>query len=253
MGLKLLPLILLLSCGQPEYSPWQSNPEDTSLTKKNLNRLGDGGSFTPFSVAITGDPQVAPGALDDVRKAVNTSDVAFTVILGDITDRGLLREWRWVGEVIDRFNEPVLTVVGNHDGLNNGDKIYKEMFGPLNYSFIYKDIKFVMWNNNAYEWKVDIDWLEGEVLSHDKVVVLSHQPPWSGTLSDSVESRWKKIREYDGYIASLHGHVHRYSYQPGQPPVYTVDRVTGTHFGRITFTNYSILLENCKPFCRRVE
>ncbi len=254
--IRMLPLLLLLGgCGQPEYSPWQSNPPETDLTAKHLGWLDStNGEFKPFKVALVGDPQAVIGDLHNVGEVINArSDIDFTLVAGDITDRGLRTEFVWVTNVIKEFDRPVLTVVGNHDGLANGPKLYSEVFGPLNYSFIYKDIKFIMWNNNAYEWNVDMDWLESEVNSFDKVVVVSHQPPGE-TAYKFDEERWAKIRESPNMIASLHGHVHHYAFKrEGDLPIYTVDRVMNSHYGTITFDYDGIKFENCDSTCREVK
>lgn len=258
--MKWLALGLILSisgCGGPmQYSPWQSNPPNNDLTAKHLNELSkaDTGVYEEFKIAILGDPQAVIGHLDRAASVINSrGDIDFTVIVGDITDRGMQQEFIWINDVLSKFNKPILTVVGNHDGLNNGKKLYAEMFGPFNYSFIYKDVKFVMWNNNAYEWSVDVEWLAREVESHHRVVVLSHQPPGDGALSSAQEQRWKEIRQHPNLIASIHGHVHHYNFrQEDALPIYTVDRVTGSHYGTVTFGE-ELRFHNCAPVCEEVK
>jgi len=149
--------------------------------------------------------------------------------MNQITDRGLSQEWIWLSEIIARTNKPVLTVVGNHDGLTKGKKIYPRMFGEYNYSFIFNRIKFIMWNNNKYEWgSPDFKWLRSELEADVKSVVVSHQPPYSGTLNSEEEALWLELRGASNYVLSLHGHVHNYKYrfeQSTQTGIYTVDRV----------------------------
>jgi 3',5'-cyclic AMP phosphodiesterase CpdA len=256
---SLIFLIFLACCGQPEYSPWQSNIEYKGLTNKHLAWLSslNKDDNHPLSIILAGDPQAVVGHLRSVIEKSNQIDSDFVVILGDNTDLGLRREWIWIGDTIEKSNKPVLTVVGNHDGLTKGKQIYQKMFGPLNYSFVYRDIKFVMWNNNYYEWGTpDFDWLENEVLSYPKVVVMSHQPPYALTLLPSHEERWKRIRAHPNYIASLHGHQHSYAYsyeKDTDTQIYTVDRVSGTHYGIMTFNEDGISFQNCTPTCYKIE
>jgi predicted phosphodiesterase len=253
----LLILLLISACGMPEFSPWQADVEHHDLTAKHLAWLDHtDGEFEPFTVAISGDPQAVVGHFRRVIDIVNRrSDVEFLTVLGDITDHGLKSEWVWIGDSIEKSNKPVLTVVGNHDGLNNGQDIYNRMFGPFNYSFIYKNVKFVMWNNNAYEWgSPDFRWLRQEVDSHQRVVVMSHQPPYSGTLTISDEIVWEDIRTNPNIIASLHGHVHNFNFKyEGELPIYTVDRVTDSHYGTVTIYEDSVVMENCSPVCEVVR
>lgn len=238
-----------------EYSPWISTPPDTDLTAKNLAKLQSRVDQNPLKVAVVGDPQVAIEHLDNLGEIFNQrSDIDFVLIAGDLTDRGLQREFQWLVDVLKKYNKPVLTVVGNHDLLSNGRRLYKQTFGPLNYSFIYKDVKFIMWDNNPYESNVDFDWLEQQANQHTSTVVVSHQPPFSGSLSASQEARWKKIRENTSVIASLHGHVHKHSFtMEDNLPIYVVDRVIGGNYGVITFQQNLIEFENCSPICRRIK
>jgi Icc-related predicted phosphoesterase len=255
--MRYLLILLLTACGAPEFSPWQTNTEYNDLTAKHLAWLDSiDGEFEPFTVGISGDPQAVVGHLRRVIDITNIrSDIKFLTILGDITDLGLRREWIWVGDSIEQSNKPVLTVVGNHDGLSNGHEIYKKMFGAFNYSFTHKDVKFVMWNNNLYEWgQPDFEWLQHEVESHHRVVVMSHQPPYSGTLTDEHEDRWLEIRRNTNMIASLHGHVHHGSltYEDNLP-IYTVDRVTGSHYGTMTIHEDHVTFEDCVSICGVVK
>lgn len=246
---------LLCGCGAPQYSPWQSNPPSYDLTAKHLGWLAtqDAGQEV-FTLAVIGDPQAVVGSLDRAIEIINyRSDVDFTVIVGDLTDRGLLQEFIWVDRTIAKSQKPVLTIVGNHDGLSNGKKLYQQMFGPVNYTFFYKDVKFVMWNNNGYEWQVDVDWLDNEVRSYHRVIVIAHQPPRDGALSEDQERQWERIRQYPNLIASIHGHVHRFDFKKeGSLPIYTVDRVTNAHYGTVSVSKDQVVFENCFPVCSLV-
>jgi Icc-related predicted phosphoesterase len=251
-------MIALSGCGRPEFSPWESDVPSKQLTHYHLDWLAQSNTtFKPFKFAIAGDPQAVQGHFRNVIDSINDTPVDFLAVLGDITDLGLKTEWKWIDRSISKSRKPLLTVVGNHDGLSKGDRIYKKLFGTLNYSFIYKDIKFIMWNNNFLEWgEPDFDWLEYEVLSHPRVIVMSHQPPYSDTFKSYHDERWKSIRSYPNYIASLHGHVHHYSYKyesDTQTHISTVDRVTGTRYTIVTVNKDDISLQNCTSQCQGVK
>lgn len=245
----------MIGCGPMEYSPWTSSPPETDLTAKNLAKLLSNDNNDPLKVALIGDPQVAIEHLNNLGEIFNLrSDLDFILVAGDLTDRGLEKEFKWLVNIFEQYNKPVLTVVGNHDLLSNGKKLYKQTFGPLNYSFFFKDVKFIMWDNNPYESKVDFDWLESQVNSHAKVVIVSHQPPFNGSLSSYQEARWKNIRRNTNIIASLHGHVHSHSFtMEDKLPIYVVDRVIGSHYGIISFEDQLVKFENCSPVCRVIQ
>jgi len=252
--LSLLLFSHLAACGG-EYSPWQSKPTHTGITDYNLKWLQtlDNGSSEPFSFMLAGDPQAIPGQMDNVVDRFNSGDATFLAIAGDLTDMGFMKEYELLDRALSKAVKPVLTVVGNHDGLNNSKKIYQEMFGPLNYSFSYRDVTFVMWNNNGYEWSVDLDWLEEQVIAHKQVVVIAHQPPDGGALSASQEERWTAIRQHPSYIASLHGHVHKaYFKRENGKPIYVVDRMHGSAHAIVSFSYGSVTIDRCNPGCERV-
>lgn len=252
--MRLLLLILLTSCGYPEFSPWQSDVEDSRLTSRHLSLINQSnGEFSPFKIALTGDPQAVAGHLRKVIQKTNGHNIAFLAILGDMTDLGLRKEWMWIKSMVQESHHPVLTVVGNHDGLSMGKDIYQRMFGPFDYSFVYRGVKFVMWNNNYYEWgEPNFDWLEDEVEFDGRVVIMSHQPPYSGTLKDHHEERWKEIRAHPSVKASFHGHVHHFNHRYESVTdtiISTADRVTGAHFSIVEFLEDSIIVKNCTPKC----
>lgn len=247
MKFTLIAIIIFIhGCGDP--SPWANfQPlRHSALTQKHLDLLTEGqDDFEPFKVALTADPQVVVGFLQSCRTEINKrNDIDFSLILGDLTDRSLGREFHWVGEIMKDFKRPILTVVGNHDGLIYGDTIYKKMFGPLNYSFIYNDVKFVMWNNNPYEWGYpDMDWLESEIASHPRVVIASHQPPGRVERYPEVNDRWIELYDSPNLLGSVHGHMHNWAIQyiNGKPAV-TVARVMGTNWGILEFDESGALI-----------
>jgi 3',5'-cyclic-AMP phosphodiesterase len=242
---------LLASCGT-EFSPWQNDAPATNLTQKHLEKLEHKtGSFT---VAITGDSQAVYGDFAKTITRINSrTDVDFTLLAGDITDRGLLKEFKLAVDIIQRAHKPVLTVVGNHDGLSYGKDLYRDTFGDLNYSFDYGGYRFVAWNNNNYEWDVDVGWLEERVASHSKVVVFSHQPPDQHSLIPEISERWAKVRKSSNLKASVHGHTHSHNfYREGNLPVYTVERVLGGSYGLMKFEDGRISFYDCQSVCAEV-
>ncbi len=248
--MALVMILAVESCG--DLSPWASvsTPLFNNLTQKNLDMLRTGSpTFQPFTVALATDMQEQPSQFRDVRTEINKrDDVDFTLVLGDMTDRSLRREFEWVGKIIDEFRRPVLTVVGNHDGLLYGKDIYKKMFGPFNYSFIYNDVKFIMWNDNPYEWGYpDLQWLEAEIVSHPRVVIVAHEPPGSLERYPEVNDLWKELYKYPNVLGSVHGHLHHWKYQDiyGKP-VLTVERVIGTSWGLLQVNADGIKFQACK-------
>lgn len=242
----LILLVVLVGC---DPSPWIINPTSKNLTQKHLNKLTqkDPGEPGVVRFALLGDTQAVPEAYDDVMDRLSKrEDLDFALIAGDLTDMGLQIEWTLFEIILNRMKFPVLTVVGNHDGLNHGKKIYKKTFGPLNYSFTFKGQKIVMWNNNGFEWKdIDIEWLETEAIENS--IVVSHQPPNSGSLPQEIEERWAKIRPR--LTMSLHAHVHAEQFSVTDR-LYVVGRVP--KYSIITVNSRSVTIDSCDVGCEGV-
>jgi predicted phosphodiesterase len=234
------------------FSPWQSNVPASDLTAKHLRKLTrtDTGSFERFTVAVAADVHLDAAELRNMVDVLNErGDIAFLLLVGDLTDLGMLIEFTWLNDTIEECDFPVLTVVGNHDGLSNGPEIYNEMFGPFNYSFVYRGVQFIMWNNNPYEWgNPDLEWLEQQAESHAPSVIVAHQPPPPpGQLPSAQEGDWKYIRQGGSAIAAVHGHRHKFDYylEDGSLPVYLVAAVDGGHYGLIEFSDSGLRFFNC--------
>lgn len=209
-------LITLHGCGSMKYSPWQSDvPSDkTNTTLKNLDKLQHRQQLVafPMKIALLGDPQGHPGDLEKTVSAINRrSDIDFTFVIGDLTDYGLRHEYLWVYDIMKKLDNPYFTVIGNHDALANGKKIYQDMFGDLDYTFDYAGIRFLMWNNNKLEFSTrNFDWLRNQVNTDPDVpkIVVAHVPPQDDNyFSDEDVDEWVDMVTDNNVLASLHGHI----------------------------------------------
>ncbi|QNE42209.1 metallophosphoesterase (plasmid) [Hymenobacter sp. NBH84] len=182
--------LLLTSCTLLEFSPSAFNGANsqTNLTAKNLALL----AAHPLPVgdtlrfAFTGDSQRFYDHAENLVKSVNQqSGVALLLLAGDVSDFGLTREMRWIDNRLRKLNVPYLTVIGNHDQVGNGRAAYQHVFGPLNYSFVYSDTKFICIDTNSREYHFngqvpDVPWLQQQVNNLDgakRQVVIAHVPP----------------------------------------------------------------------------
>ncbi len=219
-------LLLLGGCDLLEFSPQDTQvpAEYRNLTQKNLARLaarplpaGD-----TLRVVFTGDSQRFYDAADALVASVNQQPgIALVVVAGDISDFGLGREMQWVARRLARLRVPYLTVIGNHDHVGNGRAAYEQVFGPLNYSFIHGDPKFVFVDTNSREYGFngqipDLNWLRpqlGEVQGAARQVVVAHVPPQDADFDARL------TRAYAAAVAAapggralhLSGHRHRYA------------------------------------------
>lgn len=226
--IALVVFLFLSGCDNPvSYSPFEVNvaKEFRNTTQKNLQRIAalDTTGSPPFKIALISDPHYHYDKLKDALTDINSkSDIAFIIVTGDLTENGLQKEFELFHRFMADSRKPYVTVIGNHDYLSNGGKIYQQMFGPLNYSFTFQNVKFVMWDNVLWESnKVpDWNWFEHSIAAelqggtglekYDHVIPFSHIPPFDGQLSANAESFHQLLRD-NKITTSIHGHRHTYS------------------------------------------
>ncbi len=218
--LTILPL--LTSCDQFEFSPNQSfdqsSPSD--LNAQNLARLRQNAEDDTVTVVFAGDTQRWYDEQERfVRKVNRLENVDLVLLAGDISDFGLLQEFKWVHKRLSALRVPYFGIIGNHDMVANGRQIFRQMFGPLNYSFVYGGIKFIAHNTNGLEAPgeniPDLDWLSQELRNTEGasyIVTVSHVPPFNASEfgADKVERYTNLLQHTPDLLLSLHGHVHQH-------------------------------------------
>ena len=219
----LLTASFLASC-QMEYSPYAVDLHgvDINGTAENLDVLQENSSteFQSFTFVVMADTHHYYSQLEDAVSHINRDDsIEMVLIAGDLTNRGLKQEFMWAQERLDKLNVPYLTVIGNHDALANGVELYKKIFGKLNYSFVYHNVKFIVHNNNNWEFHSsnvpDLDWLEQELLDANQythVIVMSHVPVDDNARFDQqIQDRYHALLFSYDVSLYLNGHQHGYA------------------------------------------
>ena len=217
-------LSLLGSCELLEFSPNAHNgpKEQSDLTAKNLARMAANplraGDTLRF--VFTGDSQRFYDHAEKLVESVNQqSGLAFMVVAGDISDFGLAREMRWVDDCLSKLDIPYLTVIGNHDQVGNGREAYQHIFGPLNYSFVYGDTKFILIDTNSREYNFngripDIGWLQQQTSNLEgakRQVVLCHVPPLDSDFDPNLAEPYARtLAAAPKLTFALNGHTHRF-------------------------------------------
>lgn len=214
-----LVLSILISCGKTfTYNPneIQLEEKDRNQNTKNIERLRSKQQTDSFSFVVISDTQRFYEELDDfVEKMNKHPNISFVVVNGDITDFGLRSEYLWINQRLQKLSIPFLVVIGNHDMLGNGRELYKQMYGPENFSFSFSDHKFIVLNSNSQEVGhngslPDTTWLKQELSatpSQQKIFILSHLAPFSGDFDRSLEQPYVRMLKNNGnVIYSIHGH-----------------------------------------------
>lgn len=211
----------LPGCRPFELSPYEVPRENSgapSLTRANLERIGAlaKSAGRGFSFALISDSHDRYDALEDAVASINAdSSIRFTVAAGDFTQYGLLREYEWFRDCLALLAGPYVTAIGNHDALSNGSRIYRRMFGPLDYSFTYMGVRFVVANSNRWEFPFEVpDWsrLEAELAAGDSLRVfhVSHIAPFGDQFDEEAGRRYREILARHRVDLSLHGHQHNF-------------------------------------------
>jgi 3',5'-cyclic-AMP phosphodiesterase len=224
---KLFALLVFIvaGCENFEYSPNQVFDNDTpkNLNEINLARIASSvSSDDTVTIALVGDSQRFYDEVDDFVDKVNQMpSVDFVFLAGDITDFGLLSEYEWIHNSFSRLHAPYLGVIGNHDVQANGEEVFARMYGPLDYSFVYDSIKFIVHNTNGREYidkpVPDIDWLTNQIKSENSgavkyFVAVSHVPPTDADFNQTLVQPYIDLfASTQGFLVSLHAHVHKHT------------------------------------------
>jgi len=256
---KLLVLSgLLAGCNAFEYSPNQTFDRNSPV---NLNQtaidklLSVQPTNDTLKFILSGDTQRSYKEMPGFIEKVNSIDkLDFVLVAGDITEFGSFQEMEGYAERMKDTKVPVITVIGNHDLTGRGSTSYQRMFGALNFSFIYKGVKFICHDTNSREYKYngrvpDLGWL-GQTLQPDPKVkgyiTVGHVPPLSEDFDQQLVSPYKtQLQNTPGFLAALYGHTHTYlTSEPADPFKYVVTgAIENKEFLVVTVINNKITHE----------
>ncbi|MBB6612584.1 metallophosphoesterase [Pontibacter sp. Tf4] len=224
-----LSVMALQACDKFEYSPYEVrlNDNEKELNLKNIERIKAQNipADATITFALISDTQ---GFYKETEATVNhlnkRNDVQFVLHNGDITDFGVLKEYRLINDRLSKLKFPLVTVIGNHDATNNGKQVYREMYGPYDFSFVAGHAKFIFLNTNNWEFDgaaPNLAWLETELqdrANYKQVFVLSHIPPHDDSFGADKLMRYRELMDKYNVSMSIHGHGHNfetYQYKEG--------------------------------------
>lgn len=212
----------LASCNHFEFSPNQTFDRLSmkDINARNLKRLGDGAGDDTVKFVLTGDSQRSRDETVEFCRTVNAIDgIDFVVLDGDITEFGVLKEMVWISRTLEDLKMPYVAVIGNHDEVARGRESFKNMFGELNYSFVYGGVKFICHDTNSREYDFngrvpDLPWLKEELKPAPGVtnyIGISHIPVNSPDFDSKLKEEYKTaFAQTPGFLASLNAHTHNY-------------------------------------------
>jgi Icc-related predicted phosphoesterase len=200
--------------------------------RRNINALAIadlqailGDDSVSFDFAVIGDPQSYYDQFNDVLSTVASDpDLRFAVVVGDLTDQGLLHEFNWYTERVAAHPVPTVSIIGNHDHLGNGRHVFEHMFGPRNTVFTAGGVRFILFDNVEWESDIPVDhaWLHGtlERPFEGPTIVFMHIQPTDVQLQGAPSDAMDAVMQAHTPDAAFMGHLHGYAIgtYPGGTP-----------------------------------
>lgn len=155
---------------------------------------------------------------------IASNQISFFVVLGDLTEDGLVNEFKTVKTTLDSVGIPYYTTVGNHDLFQDpsqaGWGTYKSTFGPATYSVTLANaVRFIFLDTASGDiGQVQFQWLKNQLTTQVPFTFVgSHYPIYDGISPimwrlSSVDERYElmSLLEQNNVYAYLAGHIHGY-------------------------------------------
>lgn len=234
---KKLPVLLLLlslfSCDYFDFHPYDG--KTNSSIKKEYNKLnqeriyGIHGFSDTIRFVWFGDSGRSLKDLEDCVKHINKNDsITFVLHAGDLTEFGLKKEYEWATAILNKLKYPFLSLIGNHDIIGNGDKLFHKIFGPENFYLRLNDLLILCLNTNALEYDYtksipDFDFINAALQKNaypteedswkcKRTIVAMHAPPGGEQFNNNVKDAFHaKLKEFPSLQFCLYGHTHNYA------------------------------------------
>ena len=213
-------LLFFLACEDTfQYSPNEVSPFEEDIHARNIERIQNSSGSDVRFLVISDIHQAYEELATFVDRVNEMSDIRFVVVTGDLTNFGVQFEYDEVHRELSRLDIPYLAVIGNHDMLGNGQKVYEAMYGPQNFWFAVGSTRFVFLNTNSREANFsatvpDLDFLRqslSDTASFSDAFVVGHVPPMDADFNPALVEGFEAAMETGKVRACLTGHQHNYS------------------------------------------
>ncbi len=204
-------IIFLLGCPPFRDSPFSDRlaRSERDLNGSNLIRIANVESDGVVRIALFADSHGNYKDLDRAIKEINsTSGVDFVVNLGDFTNSGYNFEYDQFLAAYKNLAFPALSVIGNHDAIGAGSKLFGKAFGATNFYFESNNWRYIFWHSANLEDPKNFspEWLEQTInASLKNVIIFSHVALWDG---ERFGNAYQTILDHANVQLAVSGHQH---------------------------------------------
>ena len=182
------------ACSNDIFGFFSSTDLEERLKEKNnfkfINEMhslyGAPALGSDFSFIVLADTHIENGnsfGFDNLKNII-TSDIAFVVVNGDITQSGYRWDFEKFIEIAKDMGVPCYPVIGNHDIYFGNWPVWRDLIGSTNYRINTGGATlFILDSANAFFGREQLDWLERELnTAQGRVFVFSHMNFYSDNL-----------------------------------------------------------------------
>lgn len=215
--------LLLGGCNMFDFHPYDGRiTGETDINKKNIEKIETlCKDKKSIRFAFIGDTQRNYDETEEFVKYINSrDDIDFVIHGGDITDFGLTKEFLWMRDIMNGLKVPYVVLIGNHDCLANGEAIFTQVFGELNFSFVAGPTKFICLNTNALEYDYsrpvpDFGFINNELEdtlgSYKNTIFAMHVRPFNEQFNNNVAHVFQNyVSRSREPLFCMHAHEHRF-------------------------------------------
>lgn len=197
-------------------------------------------SLYAFSFAVFGDSHSNTDIFKIILDKVNADqDIAFAVHVGDLVNYGKKTDYEKYLSLTKGRRVKIYQVMGNHDAVRGGYKLFQKYFGPAYYSFDRENAHFIIldnafkgdFNQTQYNWLVaDLQKNQGK-----PIFVFFHKPVFDPTelYSDYIMSERKTAEELRELFRKcrvryvITGHIHGFGKAEREGVIYMLSGGAG--------------------------
>lgn len=214
-------MVCLTACEMLESHPYDAHiTGERGINATNIRKIEEAakGKKT-FRFAMLSDTQRWYDETEKAVKAINArGDIDFVLHGGDQADFGATQEFLMMRDIMNGFEMPWVSILGNHD-CSTGKEVFRSVYGDPNYAFTAGNVRFICLNTNAMEYDYsepvpNFDFIESELNNLpeeiEKTVFLMHTPPFDFVFNNNVAKVFQLyIRQFPNVQFCLYGHGHR--------------------------------------------